>query len=36
MNYVENIKKSGLTIYDFISKDDKDLYIPIDELEKIQ
>lgn len=35
MNYVENIKKSGLTIYDFISKDDKDLYIPIEELERI-
>ena len=35
MNYVENIKRSGLTIYDFISKDNKDLYIPIIELEGI-
>lgn len=35
MNYVENIKRSGLTIYDFISKDNNDLYIPIIELEGI-
>ena len=35
MSYVENIRKSGLTIYDFISKEDRNLYIPIDELEKI-
>lgn len=35
MDYVENIKKSGLTIYDFISKEDKSLYIPINELESI-
>ena len=32
MSYVENIRKSGLTIYDFISKEDRNLYIPIDEL----
>lgn len=35
MDYVENIKKSGLTIYDFVSKDNNDLYIPIIELESI-
>lgn len=35
MSYVRNIRKSGLTIYDFISKEDRNLYIPIDELEKI-
>ena len=35
MDYVGNIKKSGLTIYDFISKDDKELYIPNKELESI-
>ena len=35
MSYVENIRKSGLTIYDFISKEDRNLYIPINELEKI-
>ncbi len=35
MDYVGNIKKSGLTIYDFISKDDKELYIPNNELESI-
>ena len=35
MSYVGNIRKSGLTIYDFISKEDRNLYIPIDELEKI-
>lgn len=35
MRYIENIRKSGLTIYDFISKDDTELYIPINELERI-
>ena len=35
MSYVNNISKSGFTIYDFISKDDKELYIPIKELESI-
>ena len=35
MDYVNNIKKSGLTIYDFISKDNEELYIPIKELEAI-
>lgn len=35
MDYVNNIINSGLTIYDFISKNNKDLYIPISELESI-
>lgn len=35
MDYVNNIKNAGLTIYDYISKDDKNLYIPIHELERI-
>lgn len=34
-NYVNNIKKSGFTIYDLISPDNKDLYIPTNVLEKL-
>lgn len=35
MDYVQNIRQSGLTIYDFIDPLDLHLYIPTDDLERI-
>ncbi len=35
IDYVDNIRKSGVTIYDSIDCSDTDLYIPIYELERI-
>lgn len=34
-NYVKNIKESQKSIYDFIDEEDKDLYLPITELQNL-
>ena len=35
VNYVENISKSGLSIYDLVNPENTQLYIPTYELETI-